>query len=102
MKSNETQTSLSREKAVKLALVLGWAGAHRFYTNQTVSGIAYLLFSWTLIPGLLSLIDAAFLARMSDDDFSDEFHSAAHLQAQAVRLQRSGAVESSHSRDLTA
>lgn len=63
----------TREKAVKLALLLGWAGGHRFYTNQTVSGLAYLMFCWTLIPGLLSLIDAAFLARMSDDDFAEEY-----------------------------
>jgi TM2 domain-containing membrane protein YozV len=52
---------------------LGWAGVHRFYTHQTVSGLAYLLFCWTLIPGLLSLVDAAFLARMSDEDFADEY-----------------------------
>jgi TM2 domain-containing membrane protein YozV len=63
----------SREKALKLALTLGWLGGHRFYTGQTVSGLAYLLFFWTFIPVVLSLIDAAFLARMSDDDFSEEF-----------------------------
>jgi TM2 domain-containing membrane protein YozV len=68
-------TQPNREKALRLALVLGWAGVHRFYTNQTVSGLAYLLFCWTLIPGLLSLVDAAFLARMSDDDFADEYGS---------------------------
>ncbi len=68
-------TPPSREKAVRLALMLGWAGGHRFYTNQTISGLAYLLFCWTLIPGLLSLIDAAFLARMSDDDFAEEYCS---------------------------
>ncbi len=64
---------LNREKALKLALTLGWLGGHRFYTGQTVSGLAYLAFFWTLIPGVLSLIDAAFLAKMSDDDFADEF-----------------------------
>ncbi|NBW81768.1 TM2 domain-containing protein, partial [bacterium] len=73
----------SREKAVKLALTLGWAGGHRFYTKQTFSGLAYLLFCWTLIPGLLSLIDAAFLARMSDEDFADEFCSLPNTAATA-------------------
>ncbi|MEN9810248.1 MAG: hypothetical protein RLZZ488_1815 [Pseudomonadota bacterium] len=102
MNNSDTNSTLSREKAVKLALVLGWAGAHRFYTHQTVSGIAYLLFCWTLIPGLLSLIDAAFLARMSDDDFADEFFPAPHLQAQPVRLQRTTQLHPGHSRDLTA
>lgn len=71
---NSTQgLELNREKALKLALTLGWLGGHRFYTGQTVSAVAYLLFFWTLVPGFLSLVDAAFLARMSDEDFSDEF-----------------------------
>jgi TM2 domain-containing membrane protein YozV len=70
---SQIATELSREKAFKLALLLGWAGMHRFYTHQFISGLAYLLFFWTLIPGLLSLIDAYFLARMSDDDFAEEF-----------------------------
>jgi TM2 domain-containing membrane protein YozV len=65
----------NREKALKLALTLGWLGGHRFYTGQTVSAVAYLMFFWTLIPGFLSLVDAAFLAHMSDDDFADEFCS---------------------------
>ncbi|MEY4065046.1 MAG: hypothetical protein RIR26_1254 [Pseudomonadota bacterium] len=68
-----TEQEPSREKALKLALTLGWLGGHRFYTGQTVSGVAYLLFFWTCIPVVLSLIDAAFLARMTDDDFADEF-----------------------------
>lgn len=63
----------NRDKAVRLAVTLGWLGGHRFYTGQTISGLAYLMFFWTLVPGVLSLIDAFFLARMSDDDFSDEF-----------------------------
>jgi len=63
---------LNRDKALKLALTLGWLGGHRFYTGQTVSAVAFLFF-WTLVPGFLSLVDAAFLARMSDDDFADEF-----------------------------
>jgi len=71
---NATQRAeLNRDKALKLALTVGWLGGHRFYTGQTVSAIAYLVFFWTLIPVFLSLIDAAFLARMSDDDFADEF-----------------------------
>jgi TM2 domain-containing membrane protein YozV len=71
---NATQSAeRNREKALKLALTLGWLGGHRFYTGQTLSGLAYLAFFWTLIPVFLSLIDAAFLARMSDDDFADEY-----------------------------
>jgi TM2 domain-containing membrane protein YozV len=72
MKSGQS-VEIRREKAIRLAITLGWLGGHRFYTGQTVSALAYMLFFWTLVPGLLSLIDAFFLAHMSDDDFADEF-----------------------------
>lgn len=92
--------NIKREKAIRLALTLGWLGGHRFYTGQTVSALAYLLFFWTLIPGFLSLIDAVFLVRMSDDDFSDEF---CPLQASsAPTQQRSRYRFKKASSDLTA
>ena len=72
MRQNQ-QSEINKEKAVKLAITLGWLGGHRFYTGQTVTALAYLMFCWTLIPGFLSLIDAVFLARMTDDEFTDEF-----------------------------
>lgn len=97
---NIQHTQPKRDKALKLALLLGWAGGHRFYTHQTLSGIAYLLFCWTLIPGLLSLIDAAFLARMSDDDFAEEFCSSPELQA--VTPARGSADQRTKRFDLTA
>lgn len=90
---------LKREKAVKLALTLGWVGGHRFYTGQTVSALAYLAFFWTLIPGLLGLIDAAFLARMSDDDFAEEFCS---LPECAIAPSKSNPKTSNNSLNLTA
>ena len=80
---------INREKAVRLAITLGWLGGHRFYTGQTVSALAYLAFFWTLVPGVLSLIYAYFLAQMSDDDFSDEFcplQSAQSLSSQRQRF----------------
>jgi TM2 domain-containing membrane protein YozV len=96
----QQQHEPSREKAVKLALMLGWAGGHRFYTKQTLSGFAYLLFCWTLIPGLLSLIDAAFLARMSDEDFADEFCSLPDAAA-SVPV-RANATRVNNRADMTA
>ena len=43
--------------AILLDLFLGGIGAHRFYLGQVGLGIAYLLFCWTGIPGLVALID---------------------------------------------
>lgn len=47
-----------RKTAILLALFFGWVGVHRFYLGQPVRGAIYLLFFWTFIPFLLSLIDA--------------------------------------------
>ncbi|MFZ9521440.1 MAG: TM2 domain-containing protein [Silvanigrellaceae bacterium] len=89
-----------REIALKLALMLGWAGGHRFYTRQTLSGLAYLAFCWTLIPGLLSLIDAAFLAKMTDEDFAEEYCSMPELTGTVpVRVSSKNMIQR---RDLTA
>ena len=40
-----------------LAIFLGGIGVHKFYAGKTGAGICYLLFCWTLIPLILSVID---------------------------------------------
>lgn len=90
---NSHITEIKREKAIRLAITLGWLGGHRFYTGQTVTAFAYLLFFWTCVPGILSLIDALFLARMSDDEFTDEFcplqiNQAVSMQQPSYRFKR--------------
>lgn len=40
-----------------LCWFLGWFGAHKFYIGKTTAGILYLVFCWTFIPAILSLID---------------------------------------------
>ena len=48
--------------AVWLALLLGGVGAHKFYMGNTVLGIVYILFSWTLIPAIVSFVEAFTIA----------------------------------------
>ncbi|MFK5970716.1 MAG: pilin [Candidatus Marithrix sp.] len=61
-----------RRPAKKLTLLLltlftGGFGVHRFYLGYYLWGIIYLLFFWTFIPTLLSLIEyIIFLFRSSD------------------------------------
>lgn len=43
--------------AILLALLLGWMGAHQFYLDRPWRGVLYLLFFWTYIPVLLTIID---------------------------------------------
>lgn len=43
---------------ILLALFLGSFGIHRFYARKFISGIIYLLLSWTFIPTFLSIVEA--------------------------------------------
>jgi TM2 domain-containing membrane protein YozV len=52
-----------------LALLLGGIGGHKFYLGQTGSGIVYLLFFWTLIPGIIGFIEGISLLTMSQGAF---------------------------------
>ena len=47
----------SRVVAALLAFFLGTFGIHKFYLGQTGLGILYLLFCWSFIPTLVSLIE---------------------------------------------
>lgn len=48
---------VSRKRYIILAICLGWAGGHRFYSKQYLLGAVYLLFCWTGIPFGMTLID---------------------------------------------
>ena len=45
--------------ALILTAVLGGVGAHRFYLREWGWGIAYVLFFWTYIPSIISIIECA-------------------------------------------
>ena len=59
----------SRIAAALLAFFLGGIGIHKFYLGQVGRGILYLLFCWTLIPGIIALVEFILLLVMSDEDF---------------------------------
>jgi TM2 domain-containing membrane protein YozV len=61
--------------AILLALFLGGLGAHKFYLKQNVIGILYVLFFWTYIPALLSILEAIVYATMSRKDFNKKYNS---------------------------
>jgi TM2 domain-containing membrane protein YozV len=58
-----------------LAFFLGGLGIHRFYLGQNGMGILYLIFCWTFIPAMISLIDFFVFIFMSEDRFNHKYNS---------------------------
>lgn len=50
-----------------IAILIGDFGIHRFYAGKWLSGILYLIFFWTFIPGILGLVEGI-LALVRPDD----------------------------------
>lgn len=69
----------SKTTAAILAIFLGGIGVHRFYLNQSGLGILYLLFCWTFIPLIVSLIDFIWLLTMDENRFNQKFNSTYHV-----------------------
>ncbi len=62
-----------RGVAAALALFLGGLGVHKFYLHRPGLGILYLLFSWTLIPSIVGVVEAVMYAFSSDEDFERRY-----------------------------
>lgn len=63
----------NRGIAIVLALFLGWLGIHKFYLGRIKTGMLYLLFSWTGVPLLISIIDLLVLLMSSNKAFHAEY-----------------------------
>jgi TM2 domain-containing membrane protein YozV len=85
-----TQMSLVQKDemlGVLLALFLGTFGAHRFYLHENGCGALYVLFFWTGIPTLISLVEAFFMpGRVRRFNAAYAAWIAAHLQGTAPAL----------------
>lgn len=64
----------SKGVALLLCFFLGGLGIHQFYLGNTVEGVAYLLFSWTCIPSLISIVDFIILLCMSEAYFHQKYN----------------------------
>ncbi|MGB3465589.1 MAG: NINE protein [Cyclobacteriaceae bacterium] len=64
----------NRTTASLLALLIGGLGVHQFYLGNTLKGIIYICFSWTLIPVVISLVDFIVLITMHDHDFNARYN----------------------------
>lgn len=58
LNENETKGKEVNKVAYCLfAFLLGGIGIHKFYAGKTTAGILYILFSWTAIPTIISLVE---------------------------------------------
>lgn len=64
----------SKTTATVLCFFLGGFGIHRFYLGQTGLGVLYLVFCWTLIPGLIALIAFIGFLLMSEETFNQKYN----------------------------
>ena len=49
--------TVSKGAYIALCLFLGGLGAHKFYAGKWIQGLLYVVFCWTWIPVIISLID---------------------------------------------
>lgn len=68
------EKNLNKTLAGVFALLLGGLGIHKFYLGQPISGILYLIFSWTGIPFFLGFIDGISLFCMSQERFNKKYN----------------------------
>lgn len=62
--------------AALLAFFIGGFGIHKFYLRENTAGVFYLIFCWTIVPGILAFIDAIILLTMSEEAFNEKYNSA--------------------------
>jgi TM2 domain-containing membrane protein YozV len=66
-----------RTIAILLCFFLGGFGIHKFYLGNNAQGVVYLIFSWTLIPGIIAFFEFFGLCFMSDREFDARFNNYA-------------------------
>jgi len=71
--SLDAQLGHSRILAALLGIILGSFGIHKFYLGKTGQGIVYLIFFWTLIPGIVGFIEGIWYLTMTDEEFQRRF-----------------------------
>jgi len=62
---------VNKKKYVWTALLLGWAGGHRFYQKQYLLGILYLAVCWSGYSVAMSIIDLLIIFPKTPDENGD-------------------------------
>ena len=70
----------SRGIAIGCALIFGCVGLHKFYLEKPRTGLLYLLFSWTLIPAVVSFITGLRWTLMDSERWHEIYESSYNLR----------------------
>ena len=62
---------VSKVAYILCALFLGGLGVHKFLAGKWILGIIYLLLCWTLIPAIVSIIEAIIAATKTSDVYGN-------------------------------
>ncbi len=64
-----------RIAAAIIAFGLGTFGIHKFYLGKWGWGIIYIVFSWTTLPTIISIIEGVLYLLMSDEEFDFKYNN---------------------------
>lgn len=67
-RENREKVPVNKKKYIIMSILLGWMGAHRFYTKQYGLGLLYLATCWTGFPVSLVVIDVLIAIPMQPDE----------------------------------
>lgn len=74
--------------AVLLAVLFGGVGAHHFYMGNIGLGVVYIIFSWSMVPLILGIIEAFLMpARVRNYNMARAREIAVALRASAGGVQ---------------
>jgi TM2 domain-containing membrane protein YozV len=91
----------SKIVAALLAFFLGGFGIHKFYLGEGVAGVIYLLFCWTLIPGIIAFFEFIGLLLTSDQVFDAKYNGGVSMSGGYTNNIISNSQESSRDKAAT-
>lgn len=59
---------VKKKTYIRLLVLTGWMGGHRFYAKRYYLGAVYLIFFWTLIPVMMSMLDLMEVIPIKSDE----------------------------------
>lgn len=67
-KIETSKHAVNKISYILLAIFLGGLGVHKFYGGRPIIGILYLLFCWTYIPLVISLVEGIIAICKQEDN----------------------------------